>query len=157
MEPRTPTPEARLDAVRKLADAGVPVGVMMAPVVPGLTDAEIPKLLQAAQKAGACCVHYTMLRLPLAMKPIFLDWLERSYPFKAPRVKAMLQEVRGGELNDPRFGSRMTGEGLYAEQIAKTFELFARKYGMDQGMPPLDESKFRRVRGGMVQGELFPR
>ncbi len=155
MEPRTPTPRARLDAISRLRAAGIPVSVLMAPVIPGLTDGEIPLLLKAVKEAGALSAHYVMLRLPLAVKPIFLDWLEREYPLKAGRVKARILDVRGGELNDARFGSRMSGEGVYATQIEKTFEVFARKYGLDGSTPLLDSSKFRRVRNGMVQGELF--
>lgn len=155
MEPRTPTPSARLDAIRRLADAGVPVNVLMAPIIPGLTDGEIPQVLKAVKDAGALAAHYVMLRLPLAVKPIFLEWLEREYPLKAGRVKARIQDVRSGEFNDARFETRMVGEGLYAEQIEKTFALFARRFGLDGPVPALDTSRFRQVRGGMVQGELF--
>lgn len=155
MEPRTPTPSARLDAISRLADAGVPVNVLMAPIIPGLTDGEIPSLLKSVKEAGARSAFYVMLRLPLAVKPIFLAWLDRHHPLKARRVKARILDVRGGELNDSRFETRMSGEGLYAEQIEKTFALFARRLGLDGPSPPLDTTNFRRVRGGMVQGELF--
>jgi DNA repair photolyase len=128
---------------------------MHAPLIPGLTDHEIPQLLAAAAAAGAQAVGYTIVRLPLAVRPIFLDWLERTQPLKAQKVAAMLKEVRGGELNDPQFGARMTGEGSYARTLNQTFRVFRKKYGLDGGMPALDVSRFRREGAGPRQLELF--
>jgi DNA repair photolyase len=143
MEPRTSRPQARLRAVRALADAGVPVGVMVAPIIPGLNDREVPAILEAARAAGARSAGYVMLRLPYALKEIFLDWLRRARPLAAESVEARIRDTRGGELSETRFGRRMRGAGEYAEQIARTFEIFRRKLGLEKSLPPLDESQFR--------------
>ena len=111
MEPRTSTPAARLRAIRGLAEAGVPVRVLVAPVIPGLTDTEIPAILAAAREAGAKSAAYTMLRLPLTVAPVFLEWLERCYPDRAARIEGRIRGVRGGRLNSPEFGERMSGDG----------------------------------------------
>lgn len=155
MEPRTPPPAARLEAVRRLSAAGIPTGVLMAPLVPGLTDHEIPTLLAAVAAAGARMAGYTILRLPLAVKPIFLDWLERSQPLRATKVLGLLRQLRGGELNDAEFGSRMRGEGPYAQTLNQTFKLFAKRLGLDRGFDPLNTSDFRRNGNGPRQLELF--
>lgn len=153
MEPRTATPTARLKAMRALADAGVPVRVMAAPIIPGLNDHELPELLAAAHEAGARSAGTLLLRLPLAVEPIFLAWLEEHYPQKRDRVLGLIRGVRGGELSDSRFGSRMRGEGMYALQIRQTFELFARRLGMDSPLPPVDTRRFRppRLAGGQLR------
>ena len=114
MEPRTSVPARRLAALRALSQAGVPAGVNVAPVIPGLTDHEIPAILAAAREAGARFAGHALLRLPYGVKDLFRDWLERSFPDRAEKVLHRVQEVRGGKLNDSRFGSRMTGEGVYA-------------------------------------------
>lgn len=156
LEPRTAPPAARLEAIRRLSAAGVPVGVLVAPVIPGLTDEELPKILAAAAQAGARTAGYVMLRLPLSVRPIFLDWLERHAPLKKDRVESLLREMRGGELNVATFGERMRGEGPYAKQIAGLFRVFTKRYGLDGDLPELDVSRFRRVgAGGWVQGALF--
>lgn len=142
LEPRTSRPAARLRAIRELSAAGVPVRVMTAPVIPGLNDAELPALLAAAADAGAQAAGYTILRLPLAVKPIFLDWLERYAPSKKSRVESWLRELRGGELNTSNFGERMRGSGLIADQIAQTYKVFCRKHGLDRKLPELDFSQF---------------
>ncbi|WP_435018633.1 PA0069 family radical SAM protein [Tundrisphaera sp. TA3] len=143
MEPRTSTPEARLRAVRGLAEAGVPVGVLVAPVIPGLTDSEIPAILRAAREAGAVAAGCTMLRLPLTVAPVFVEWLERARPERAARVLGRVREARGGRLNVSDFATRMTGTGVMAGQVSALFRLYARKLGLDGGMPPLDSSRFR--------------
>ncbi|HET9241634.1 MAG TPA: PA0069 family radical SAM protein [Oligoflexus sp.] len=155
MEPRTPPPEMKLEAIRRLSAAGIPVGVNVAPIVPGLTDKETPKILEAAAEAGARSADYVLLRLPLAVKPIFLDWVEHHYPLRAQHVRTLIEDTRNGELYDTRWGTRQTGEGPYAQQIQTMFKIFAKKFGLDQGMPGLDVSHFRRP-GEWKQRELFP-
>ena len=144
MEPRTSTPAARLRAIQGLAEAGVPVRVLIAPVIPGLNEREIPNILAAAKEAGARGAAYTMLRLPLTVAPIFLEWLQRSYPDRARKVEGRIRAMRGGALNSARFGERMAGRGELAEGIARLFHLFARRHGLDGRLPPLDCSRFRR-------------
>jgi len=143
MEPRTSTPAAKLRAARALAEAGVPVGVLVAPVIPGLTDAEIPAILAAAKEAGAGSAGYTLLRLPLAVAPVFTEWLERTQPGRSEWVLGRVRQARGGRLNVSEFGTRMSGTGEGARQIAALFRLFARKHGLDGGLPALDSSRFR--------------
>ncbi len=153
MEPRTSTPAARLRAIQGLSGAGVPVRVLVAPVIPGLNDAEIPALLGAAQEAGARSAAYTMLRLPLTVAPVFREWLERCYPGLKEKVEGRIRGMRGGRLNSTRFGERMVGRGEMAGQIAAQFRLFARKHGLDGGLPPLDGTKFRPP--GPKSGQLW--
>ena len=155
LEPRTSSPAARLRAIRELSDAGIPVRVMTAPVIPGLNDSELPALLEAAAQAGARHASFVMLRLPLAVKPVFLEWLERAEPLKRDRVVGLIQSVRGGELNSANFGERMRGTGQMADQIKQTFRLFARKHGLDQPLPPLNTSGFVRPQPTSGQLRLF--
>ena len=155
MEPRTATPCARLRAMRKLTEAGVPVRVMIAPVVPGLTDHELPRILQAAREAGASAAGIQLLRLPLSVAPVFMDWLTAACPGKKDRVVRLIRETRGGRLNDAQFGRRMRGEGSYAAGIRRIFSVFAKKYGLDQPLPPLDCSLFRAPRPRDGQLRLF--
>ena len=143
MEPRAGPPEHRLRAIRTLAKAGVPVSVGVAPVIPGLTEHEIPKILEAAAAAGATGAGMILLRLPGAVEGIFLDWLREHLPERFDRVVARLKEVRGGRLSDPRFGSRMTGEGLYSEQIRRLFQVTVRRLGLDRRSEPLSRDIFR--------------
>lgn len=152
MEPRTSSPSRRLAAIEKLSEAGIPVGVMTAPVIPGLTDHELPKLLEAAANAGATSAGYTMLRLPHAVAPIFEDWLVRNFPDRKEKILNRIREIRGGRLNDPRFGSRMKGEGFYAEHVSKLFAVSVRKAGISGKHAPLSAAAFR-VPGG--QPSLF--
>jgi len=144
MEPRTASPELRLRAVEELAAAGIPVGVNVAPVIPGLTDDEIPAILEAAAGAGARHASYIMLRLPHAVAPLFADWLERRFPARRDKVLNRVREVRDGSLNDPRFGSRMRGEGRFAEMIADLFDVARRRAGLERGSPELSTARFRR-------------
>lgn len=155
MEPRTSLPEARLEAIGKLHSAGIPVGMMLAPVIPGLTETEVPALLAAAKDAGAASAHYVLLRLPYSVRPVFFDWLERLYPQKQERVQSMIRKLRGGGLNDARFGTRMRGTGFWAEQISETFRVFAHRYRLDEPLPPLDCSRFRAPRPSSGQLSLF--
>ena len=155
MEPRTSTPQARLRAIKTLADAGVPVRILVAPVIPGLNDSEIPAILQAGKDAGASHAGYTMLRLPLTVAPVFHEWLERERPESLAKVEGRIREMRGGKLNDPRFGSRMRGTGEMADQIRDLFRLFARRHGLDGGLPAYDCSHFRPPRTSSGQQWLF--
>lgn len=155
MEPRTSPPRSRLDAVRKLSEAGIPVNVMTAPIIPGLNDSEIPAILKEAAEAGARSAGFTLLRLPGAVEPIFRDWLERVEPTRRARIESLIRVTRGGRLNDAKFGSRMRGEGEMAGQIAATFQLFRRKYGLDRKHDPLDATNFRPPRPVSGQLRLF--
>jgi len=155
LEPRTSSPTARLRAIRDLSEAGVPVRVMTAPIIPGLNDSEIPALLGAAAAAGARHASFVLLRLPLTVRPVFLDWLERVEPLKKDRVVALIQSVRGGELNSAAFGERMRGTGPFADQIRQTFRVFARKHGLDQPLPPLATDHFARPQPTRGQLRLF--
>lgn len=145
LEPRTSLPRQRLDAIAQLAEAGIPTGVMVAPVIPGLNDEEIPAILEAAAKAGAQTATYIMLRLPLAVAPLFEAWLEAHYPNRKDRVLNRVRSLRGGKENDPRFGSRMRGEGFHADQIQRLFHVACRKWGLNGKTVPLSTKAFRRI------------
>jgi len=145
LEPRASRPHERLRAIRALRESGVPVGVMVAPVIPGLNDHELPRILAAAREAGAQWAGTIVLRLPHGVKELFTDWLERCAPERKERVLARIRDVRGGKLSDPRFGSRMRGEGLYAEQIRALFDVHRRRLGFDPAPPPLSIEHFRRA------------
>jgi DNA repair photolyase len=153
LEPRTAAPAAKLRAIRALSAAGVPVRVMVAPIIPGLNDAEIPAVLTAAKEAGAIGAGYVMLRLPLNVAPVFTHWLRTHRPLAAERVEGLIREMRGGKLNDSQFGSRMHGKGTYADGIQQTFDLFVHKLGLDAPWEPLDSSQFRppQIPGGQLR------
>jgi DNA repair photolyase len=155
MEPRTSSPAARLRAIAELAQAGIPTSVMIAPVVPGLNDSDIPDLLRAAHEHGALSAGYILLRLPLTVRPVFLEWLARTQPATKDRIESRIRATRDGKLNDSQFGARMRGTGEYAEQIKQTFQVFARRYGLDKKPPPLDVSQFRSPRPSSGQLSLF--
>ncbi|HKY33152.1 MAG TPA: PA0069 family radical SAM protein [Candidatus Polarisedimenticolia bacterium] len=155
MEPRTSLPAGRLEAIRALSAAGVPVRVMVAPVIPGLNDSEIPAILAAAAEAGARSSASILLRLPMAVGPIFLEWLDRTMPARRARIEGLLRQTRQGRLNDPRFGSRMRGSGEIATRIRALHDLFARRHGLDRPLPPLDPSGFRPPAGPGGQRRLF--
>ncbi|MBI3415563.1 MAG: PA0069 family radical SAM protein [Verrucomicrobia bacterium] len=153
MEPRASLPAHRLAAIETLARAGVPVGVLVAPVVPGLTDHETPSILAAAGKAGARFAGYVVLRLPWAVRPLFEDWLTRHAPGQKEKVLNRIRALRDGKLNETKFGSRMSGEGLFAEQIAQMFEVARRRAGFGERGPELSIAAFRRPAGAQL--ELF--
>jgi DNA repair photolyase len=155
MEPRTSTPSARLRTIKELRQAGVPAAVMVSPVIPGLNDSEVPAILQAAAEAGACSASYILLRLPLTVRPVFLDWLERTQPLKKDRIESRIRSTRDGNLTDSKFGKRMRGTGEIAGQINQTFKLFAKRYGLDQRLPPLDVTKFHPPPTRSGQMRLF--
>jgi DNA repair photolyase len=144
MEPRASRPAHRLRAVEMLAKAGIPVGVMAAPIIPGLNDREIPAVLEAAKSAGATEAGYTLLRLPYGVKDIFQDWLKLHFPEKLDRILGTVREVRGGKLNSSDFGSRLRGEGPYSEQIGQMFHVFRERLGFGARMRPLSTEHFRR-------------
>ena len=144
MEPRTATPTLRLKALRELSDAGIPVGVLMGPIVPGLTDHEIDRILKAAADNGARTAAYTMLRLPYGVKDLFQTWLETHFPDRKAKVLNRIRDVRGGALNSAEFGTRMVGEGQYADTIAQMFALSKKRHGLTQGLPERNTSAFRR-------------
>ncbi|MGH7844618.1 MAG: PA0069 family radical SAM protein [Candidatus Binatia bacterium] len=150
MEPRASTPELRLDAIRILNQAGVPAGVMVAPILPGLTDHEIPSIIEAAVGAGARYAGHVVLRLPYAVKELFERWLEEHFPDRKEKVLNRIRAVRGGKLNDPRFGSRMHGEGIFAEQIEKLFRAACKRYGILGRRPDLSTEAFRRPSGNQL-------
>jgi DNA repair photolyase len=153
MEPRAASPERRLQAVAALAAAGVPVGVMIAPVVPGLNDHEIPAILEQAAHAGARAASWVMLRLASPLDQLFADWLERHFPDRAARVLGRIRECRGGRLNDTRFRIRQRGLGPYAEQIRNLFDVAARRRGLAEPLPALNAAAFRRV-GAQLELQL---
>ena len=144
MEPRTARPVARLAAVRELSSAGIPVGVLVAPVIPGLTDHEMPAIIDAAAKAGARQAGYVLLRLPFGLPELFANWLERHYPQKKDKVLSRIRELRGGRLNDPHFGTRMRGEGPIATAIKSMFDLSCRQAGIAGRGMKLSTTAFRR-------------
>jgi DNA repair photolyase len=143
LEPRTASPVARLRAMRALAEAKIPVGVMVAPVIPVLTDHELENILQAAANAGATRAGYVLLRLPYEVKHLFAEWLKTHEPLKAEHVMSRLREMRGGRENDPQFGSRMRGEGVYAQLLSRRFAAATRKFGLNQVAHDLQTEIFR--------------
>ena len=147
LEPRAARPEHRLRAIRLLTEAGVPVSVMIAPVIPGLTDHEIPALLAAAAEAGARRANYVVLRLPWAVKSIFTNWLEVHAPTKKDRVLARIRDLRGGVLNVSEWGQRMKGEGIFAEHIRDLFNTSARRVGLNRHPVTLSTAHFRHPGG----------
>ncbi|MFN2542381.1 MAG: PA0069 family radical SAM protein [Chthoniobacterales bacterium] len=143
LEPRTSTPAARLDAVAQLRAAGIPVGVMVAPVIPGINDHEIPSIVNACAKAGAQFAGHVLLRLPWAVRPLFEHWLDEHFPERKAKVLGQLRQTRGGDkLYDSRWRIRQTGEGILAEQIASMFEVSCRRAGFG-ARPELSTAAFR--------------
>jgi len=146
LEPRTSIPSARLDAVSHLRHAGIPVGVMVAPIIPGLTDHEVPRILEVCAKAGAQFAGYTIVRLPWAVAPLFEHWLEEHFPDRKEKVLGRIRQLRGNDrLNNSQWHRRMTGQGIFAEQIASLFEVGCRRAGIGQ-RPDLSRTAFRRTR-----------
>ncbi len=143
LEPRASAPARRLAAVEELSAAGIPVRVLMAPCIPGLNDHEMPAIFAAVAKAGARGVGYVPLRLPGAVAPVFEDWLERTVPGQKEKILNRVRSMRGGKLNDPRFGSRMSGEGFYATQMRNLYQLARHKAGFPKEMPELSTESFR--------------
>jgi DNA repair photolyase len=155
MEPRASAPHSRLEAIRRLSSAGVPVGAMVAPVIPFLTDSGVESVLEAVAGAGAESAAYVLMRLPWELKELFKDWLETHYPLKAAHVMSRVRDMRGGKENDPRFGSRMRGEGLLADLLRNRFEIACERLALNRERRlPLDCRRFTPPRSG-PQLDLF--
>ncbi|TVQ30791.1 MAG: PA0069 family radical SAM protein [Phycisphaeraceae bacterium] len=154
MEPRASSPSDRLRAIEELSSAGIPVSVMTAPIIPGLNDHEIPAILKAASEAGASGAGYVLLRLPHQLKGLFLDWLHRHYPDRAGKVEGQLREARDGKLYDATFGTRQRGVGARAEQIGRTFDVFSRRYGLNDARRSLNSDAFRKPVGADGSGQM---
>ena len=147
LEPRASHPEHRLQAIRTLSGAGIPVGVMAAPIIAGLNEAELPAIIKAAAQAGAQRAGYTHLRLPYGVAPLFEQWLDQHAPTKKDKVLNRVRAMRGGRMNESAFGKRMRGEGVFAEQIASLFKLACRQAGLANAAPALSTDAFRRPSG----------
>ncbi len=154
LEPRASSPSHRLEAIAKLSAAGIPVGVLIAPVIPGLTEHEIPAILAAARRAGASGAGYTMLRLPYGVKDIFSVWLETHFPEAKEKVLGRIRDVRGGTLNRSEFGSRMRGEGVLAGHIGQLFQVAAAREGMHRKTAELSVTAFRNPAGSQLEMPL---
>jgi DNA repair photolyase len=150
MEPRTSSPRQRLAAIETLAQAGVRVGVNVAPIIPGLTDHEILPIVEASVKAGARFAGYTVVRLPYGVKELFEQWLEVHAPGKKEKVLNRIRAVRDGKLNDSTWGQRMSGAGIFADQIAQTFAVACRKNGLKDDRFELSVESFRRPLGNQL-------
>jgi DNA repair photolyase len=157
LEPRAASPQRRVDAIRALAAAGIPCGVMVAPLIPALTDNSLEKVMEAAAKAGATMAGWILLRLPNEVRPLFKEWLAAHYPQRADHVISIVKQSRGGRENDPNFGSRMTGSGNFVDLIGKRFDLACRRLGLnseDNHMASRDGLDCSRFRPPTVGGQL---
>lgn len=156
LEPRASAPHSRLKAVKRLSEAGVPVGVMFAPAIPWVNDHELEAVLEAAHDAGATAAGYVLLRLPHEVAPLFRDWLQTHVPDRAAHVMSTVQQLRGGKDYDSRFGTRLRGEGVYADLLSRRFALALKRYGFEgRRHPPFDCTRFIPPRESSPQGELF--
>jgi DNA repair photolyase len=155
MEPRASTPPRRLETMRSLSEAGIPVAVMASPIIPGLNDHEIERILDSAKAAGACTASYILLRLPLEVSPLFRDWLLRHYPDRYRHVMSLIRSMRGGKDYDADFGKRMKGGGPYAWQLARRFEMASKRLGLDSKWRPLRSDLFIPPVGTGVQLNLL--
>jgi DNA repair photolyase len=151
MEPRASSPARRLETIRELASNGIPVGVNAAPIIPGLTDEELPAILKAASEQGATSASYILVKLPGAVEALFLDWLERVVPARAGKIVNRIRDTRRGKLHDSRFGTRMTGEGEIAQAIATLFDISARRHNLDQEWQRLSTEHFCRTMPAQLQ------
>jgi DNA repair photolyase len=145
MEPRASSPSQRLDAIANLHEAGIPVGVNVAPIISGINEHEIPSITEAAAEAGAQFASYTIVRLPLTVAPVFVAWLETHFPERKEKVLSRIRSMRNGKLNNPDFGSRMRGEGPMAEQIRQLFQVSCRRAGLNRDHKELSTAAFRRI------------
>ncbi len=153
MEPRAPAPERRLEAIRTLNAAGVPTGVLTAPVIPAINDAELEALLEAAVRAGARHGGYVLLRLPLEIKELFAEWLEAHFPERKSKVLKLVRDTRDGALYQSEFGLRQRGSGVYADLIARRFKQAERRLGLNRGQPPLDVTQFEAPRDRLKESD----
>ncbi|MBS1615015.1 MAG: PA0069 family radical SAM protein [Bacteroidetes bacterium] len=150
MEPRTASYRQRLKVVESLSNAGIPTGIMNAPIIPGLNDKDMPSVLKAASEAGARWAGYTIVRLNGAIGPIFQDWLKQALPERADKIWNAISDCHGGQVNDSRFGNRMSGEGKFAEMIRCQFKLFCKKYGLNETKLTYNTSLFRRMKAAQL-------
>ncbi len=155
LEPRAASPRRRLQAMRTVASAGVPVGVMIAPVIPQLNDRDLEAILAAAADAGACEAGYILLRLPLEVEPLFRDWLDAHYPLRTAHVMSLMRQLHGGRAYDATFGIRQRGTGPFAELLERRFAIAVRRFGLERNSPPLDTSQFAPPRRDSHQRTLF--
>ena len=155
MEPRAATPEKRLDAIRRLSDAGVPTVVMFAPCIPGLNDHEMEAVLERAARAGACGAGYVALRLPLEIADLFQEWLATDHPDRANRVMSLVRQIRGGKTYDSQWGQRMKGQGPIADLMSRRFATAKTRYGLAERLPPMDLGQFRVPPKAGDQIDLF--
>jgi DNA repair photolyase len=155
MEPRAATPHRRIEAIRMLTQAGVPVAVMVAPIVPAITDTEIESILEACAEAGATAAGYVVLRLPLEIKDLFREWLDEHFPDRKAHVISLVRSMRNGLDYDPEWGKRQRGEGPYAKLIADRFAIALRRFGLNKPSLPLDITQFRRPLQAGGQRDLF--
>ena len=153
MEPRTATPEKKLQAIEQLSEAGIPVGVNIAPIIPGLNDEEIPEILKQAAKSGATSAAYILLRLPYSIKGLFINWLEKEFPDRKEKILNKIREMRGGKLNVSDFGKRFKGQGKQAKAIRELFYISCHKYHLNERDLELTTAHFKRLSG--KQMELF--
>jgi len=144
LEPRAASPQRRLQTIKALAEAGVPVGVSVSPVIPFINEPELERILEAAAEAGATSAFSIVLRLPWEVNPLFQQWLDQHFPERAARVMARVREMRGGKDNDPRFGTRMKGEGVWAQLLSQRFQKTAAKLGLHRRRVELDLTQFRK-------------
>ncbi|OJU98486.1 MAG: hypothetical protein BGO12_21930 [Verrucomicrobia bacterium 61-8] len=151
LEPRAATPAFRLDAIRQLAEAGIPVGVLTAPVIPGLNEHEIPAILKAAREAGAGTAGYSVIRLPYGVKDVFAAWLETHRPGSREKILDRIRDMRGGQLNRSDFATRMRGEGIWAEQIRQLFRTARQREGLEGRRIELSVDHFRRPGGEQLR------
>lgn len=150
LEPRSPSPRQRLSAIYELSQAGIPTGVLVAPIIPAINDHEIPQILKAASQHGAKSAGHVLLRLPYAVKDLFLNWLEKHFPDRKQKVINRIFSLRGGKLNDATFGKRMSGEGIFADQINQLFEVSCKQWGLNQRTNHLSVSSFKRDAFGQM-------
>ncbi len=153
LEPRATRPPGRLAAIKELSEAGITVGIMNAPIIPGLNDHEMPDILAAARDAGATFAGFIPVRLPYAIKDLFSNWLQQHFPQSKDKVLNRIRDLRGDELNDPNFGSRMRGQGEWAEVLRQQFRIHKARLGYPKSIPPISSVAFQRP--GWQQGELF--
>lgn len=154
MEPKASSPKRRLEALGQLSAAGVPVGVIVAPVIPALTDQDLEKVLRAAKQAGASSASYVFLRLPLEVKDLFEEWLLAHYPDRAQHVMSLVRQSRGGRENVSTFGERMVGQGVFADMVRQRFKMACRRLGFGDA-PPLSVAGFRPPPLDSRQMDLF--
>jgi DNA repair photolyase len=151
MEPRTSIPEKRLETIEKLAEAGIPVGVNVAPIIPGLTDKEIPEIIKQSASGGATFAGYTLLRLPYSIKNLFIEWLEREFPGRKNKILNKIREMRNGKLNESEFGKRFSGKGEQAKVVKNLFNLSCSEHGLKKRDVKLSTEYFRHKSNNQIE------